>query len=82
MLEICGWLGAVFFAICGIPQAYKSYKEGHSRGVSNWMLWFWLLGEVLSLIYILPQMLLPIIANYILNLLSLIVIMYYKYFER
>jgi len=81
MIETIGWLGSFFFAICGIPQAWESYKAKNSNGISHGFLWLWILGEVFTLFYIMAQeiVLIPLVANYLFNLLSLVVIVYYKY---
>ena len=78
MTEIFGWIGAVCFAICGIPQAYKSYKDGHSRGISNGLLTLWMIGEISMVIYILPKGDAPLLLNYFGNILSVGTIIYYK----
>ncbi len=31
MLEFIGWIGGAAFAICGLPQAIKSYTEKQKR---------------------------------------------------
>ena len=81
MIELIGWLGGVLFAVCGIPQAWDCYKAKNADGLAPAFLWSWILAEVLTLFYISAQdnVLMPLIVNYIFNLLSLTVIMYYKY---
>ena len=82
MVEAIGWIGAVCFAICALPQAIKSYKEKTSAGISFLFLLLWTVGEVLTLLYIiLTTMQLPLIVNYVFNLMCLAVIIYY-YFKR
>ncbi|CAB4174966.1 COG4095 Uncharacterized conserved protein [uncultured Caudovirales phage] len=77
-MEIIGWIGSVLFAICGLPQAIQSYNEGHSDGL-NWLFILpWLFGELFTLIYIIPKGDMPLIFNYVLNLVFLLVILYYK----
>lgn len=46
MGEVLGWLGAMCFAACGVPQAWKCYKDGHAEGLSLWFMLLWLGGEV------------------------------------
>jgi len=84
MIEIIGWIGAILFCLCGAPQAYSSYKQGHSRGLSHAFIWMWFLGEVLTLVYVLAKhgLDLPLVLNYLLNLLFLGIIIKYKYKER
>lgn len=78
MHEILGWVGATLFSGCAIPQAWQSYKEGHSRGLNNWFLGAWLWGEILTLIYVWPSQQWPLIVNYVFNLALLSVIIRYK----
>ncbi len=80
MIEFIGWLGGILFAICGVPQAYKSYKDGHSNEISWLFLLLWLFGEILMLVYTLhkPVDLLPLIFNYGCNLLAICFILKYK----
>lgn len=82
--EICGWIGGVFFAICGIPQAWYCYKEKHAIGLSWLFILCWLIGEVFTLGYVIASDIVssdfhyPLIFNYVLNTLVLMVIIHYK----
>jgi uncharacterized protein with PQ loop repeat len=78
LLEIIGWVGAVAFAICGAPQAWSSFKNKNSEGISSLFLYLWLIGEVATIIYVLPKGHLPLLFNYLANLLFISVILYYK----
>ncbi len=82
MLEFIGWLGGILLAICGVPQAYKSWKEGHSDGISWGFIWLWFFGEILVLIYVFPKLLIPLILNYSLNVIVIMVIIWYKWYPR
>lgn len=82
MFEILGWFGAFCFAICAIPQAIKSYKEGNSDGLAHLLLWLWFTGEVCTIIYSFHIQALPVLFNCTFNFMSLLVIIYYKYFPR
>jgi hypothetical protein len=82
MLDIIGWIGAITFAICAAPQAWKAYKDGHSDGVSWGFINLWLVGEICTTIYILPKQDWPLLFNYAGNLICLLVIMKYKMFPR
>lgn len=78
-MELLGWIGALAFAFSAVPQAYKSYKEGHSDGISAGMLSLWLIGEILTIIYVVSTVhSLPLIFNYTINLGCLYVIIWYK----
>jgi len=47
MADVLGWLGCICFVLCGVPQAWKSYRDGHSVGLTHSFLALWLGGEVL-----------------------------------
>lgn len=77
-----GWAGSVLFAICAAPEAYLSFKNKHSNGLSYAFLMIWSFGEVFTLAYVVyttPGNY-PLIFNYLLNLGFLLVIVYYKFF--
>jgi uncharacterized protein with PQ loop repeat len=82
LLEAMGWIGSALLAFCGLPQAIESWRHGRSDGVTWGLLAMWGAGEVLTLCYILPRMELPLIFNYVANLLFLSVITYYKVLPR
>ena len=78
-IEMIGWMGSVLFSLCAYPQAIKSYKDGHSDGLSWYFLLMWFIGEILTLIYVsCTSASLPLLANYLMNLLILLVIIKYK----
>ena len=77
-MEYIGWVGSIFLAICGLPQAYASWKQGHSNGISSGFLALWGFGEVLTLLYVIHKMDAPLLLNYFTNILSLSVIIFYK----
>jgi len=81
-METVGWIGAVLFAICGLPQAWQCYHDGHSRGLNWFFLAAWLGGEILTIIYIWPKRDYPLLFNYLLNLVFLGVMIRYKIWER
>ena len=78
--ETIGWLGSTLFCFCGLPQAWQCYKNKHSEGISWAFLYMWLFGEILSFIYILPKGIVPLIMNYAINFVFLLVIFWYKVF--
>ena len=82
MIELIGWISAIFLAICGIPQAYSSWKHGHSIGISKLFLWFWFGGEVTGLVYVIYQGNPPLIANYGLNTIFVGIILFFSCFPR
>ena len=78
MMEMLGWIGALMLGICALPQAIYSYINKDSSGISLSFLLLWLGGEVFTLIYIVSTtMQLPLVANYLFNILCLSVILFY-----
>jgi uncharacterized protein with PQ loop repeat len=82
MIEVFGWLSSLMFGFCGLPQAYKSYKDGNSDGISWMFAIMWFLGEIFAIIYVLPMKDGPLLVNYGINLLFLCIILWYKFFPR
>ncbi len=80
-IDIIGWLGNIIFAVSGIPQAFRCIKQGHAKGVSRGMILLSLLGEILAITYALLKPL-PnaLLLNYFVNLFSLMIILYYRFF--
>lgn len=81
-MEIIGWIGSILFAISGFPQALQCMKEGHSRGLAWGFLLAWLGGEIFTITYIWPKMDIPLLANYLVNLIFLGIMLRYKIWER
>ena len=81
-LEMIGWIGSVLLASCGLPQAIKSYRQQHAHGVSLIFLIMWLFGEVLVLIYVAPKGHWPLIFNYTVNILFVVIILYYRLWPK
>lgn len=79
-MEIIGWIGGMLLATCAFPQVIKVSREGHADGMSDLNVWLWCIGEIFMLVYVLfVQFSLPLLLNYGLNLIFVLVIMYYKY---
>jgi len=81
-MEVFAWIGSILLAVCSVPQAYQSYREGHSRGISMAMIYMWASGEVFTLIYTVYIQEWALAINYGMNLLVLCVIIYYRIFPR
>lgn len=86
MLEVIGWAGGFFFAVCAAPQAIQCWRQGHAEGLNQTFMWLWFLGEVLSAVYVWgtthPNPMWPLLANYGFNFALLLVIMRYLYWPR
>jgi len=81
-MEIIGWISSILFCICAIPQAIQTYKVGHTNGISTLFILAWFFGEVLGIIYAIHLGNLPILFNYSVNFISLLVILKYRFSPR
>lgn len=81
-LEFLSWIGTFVLIIRGLPQAVRSWKEGHSNGLSGQMLWLWLIGSFL----VLPHLILMEDYSsgivYCANITFVLIILKFFYFPR
>jgi uncharacterized protein with PQ loop repeat len=77
-----GWLGSFFLAICAFPQAWMSWKQGHSQGISKSLLFLWGGGEILTLLYVSNRLDWPLVFNYTANIFSISIIIWFKIYPR
>jgi uncharacterized protein with PQ loop repeat len=77
-MEYIGWIGSILLAFCGLPQAIESYKTKNSDGLTWGFLGMWGMGEIFTIIYILPKWHWPLIFNYTANIIFIAIILYYK----
>jgi uncharacterized protein with PQ loop repeat len=65
------------------PQAYKAFRDGHSRGISGAFLILLMVGfSLMSLYLILTKPVYPVLINYLSNMVMMGVVAYYKLFPR
>ena len=79
MIELIGWIGSLAFAICGVPQAVECYKTRNADGLTWSFLFLWFIGELGTIIYVIPRGDIPLLFNYTCNFMCLLVILYYKF---
>jgi len=79
IFELIGWLSSICFALCGLPQAWTSYKRKESDGHIGMYL-LWIFGEIFGIAYACLELgsPLPLLTNYVVNILLLTVILYFK----
>lgn len=83
MMEVLGWIGSALFALCAVPQAWQSWKQKHSDGLSWSFLLMWFFGEVLTIVYVSQKDdVLPLLANYYFNIALLLIILWYRLFPQ
>jgi uncharacterized protein with PQ loop repeat len=82
MLEITAWIGNLLLAVCAVPQAWASFRQGHSDGISSGMLWLWGIGTMLALPLQVDKGIAQAVMNYNVNLFLISVIVYFKLYPR
>lgn len=84
MNEAIGWLGAFLFAVCALPQAFKTFKTKKADDLSWLFLWLWILGEIFTFIYLIVDDIkvqsthYPLYVNYVFNILIVVYLLYAK----
>ena len=87
MLNFIGFLGSMCFLISALPQAYHSWKNGHSRGMSRVTIILIWSGSVCSLIFLLGATkaelkFIPLIVNYLVNTVAWTIVGWFSIRER
>ena len=84
MADFIGWIGSITFAICGLPQAWKCFKNKSARGISPAFVALWLTGEVCYVISVLMKFgwVTWMMFNYLANLFAIAVITFYLVKDR
>jgi len=77
-MELIGYLGAFFLAVCALPEVVRTVKTKKCH-LGHGILCTWFIGEVLTLIYVIPTGGLPLILNYTINAIMIAIMLYYKY---
>mgnify|MGYP006308188023 CR=1 FL=1 len=82
MLETLGWIGGVLLAVCGAPEAYRSFRRGKTDiGWSFLLMWY--IGEIFTFIPVFLALGTGyLLLNYGLNILFITVLIWYKIFPR
>jgi uncharacterized protein with PQ loop repeat len=82
-IKILGYAAMMFLMLGGLPQAYKTFKQGHANGVSSYYINFLLTGFILMLIFVcLTNKSIPLIVNYIVNIIAFLILAWFKSFPR
>ncbi|GGX18472.1 SemiSWEET family sugar transporter [Aquimarina muelleri] len=79
LVEIIGFVAATLTTIAFLPQVYKTWKTKSTEGLSSSMLFALLFGMLGWLIYGLLIYSLPIIFANTITLVSMFVLVYFKY---
>lgn len=83
MIHLLGYVAMVCLMTATIPQAIKSIKDGHSRGMAGGYLILLLSGfSLMSAYLLLTKPIIPVLLNYFANIIMMLVVAYYKLFPR
>jgi uncharacterized protein with PQ loop repeat len=83
MIHLLGTLGSFLLIFSAVPQLYTTITTKTTKGLSLWMLISMNLGCIIMLIYILTQtIIIPILVNYVFNILFSTANIYYYYKYR
>lgn len=77
MNDLIGWVGGICLALCAVPEVIKTLKNGQCS-VGWGMLLLWGVGEVLVLVSIFHLDIGFLIFNYLINIICIGILMYYK----
>ncbi|MBE6453850.1 MAG: PQ-loop repeat-containing protein [Alphaproteobacteria bacterium] len=82
MIQLIGYIGSLAYALCGLPQAIMSIRNGHSKGISRGYAFLSLFGSIFSIIYAFPRADYVLLLNFGANIIVWSIILKYSYFER
>lgn len=77
VINFLGWFGSILLSVCGIPEAYKSIRTQNCSLTWAFLL-MWIGGEMCLFIYVLPKADLPLLLNYSINIICLLIMIFYK----
>jgi MtN3 and saliva related transmembrane protein len=80
MIELVGILGALCLGLCAVPQAVRCWRTRSAGDISWAFLGLWLAGEILTSAYVIASHSADpvLLANYLLNTILIILIIYIK----
>lgn len=84
IMTLVGFMGGTLLALSGLPQAYKSIKEGRTGDISRALLWMWVIGELEMFIFTIftaPDSI-PLLMNFGANFVLVGITTWYYYFPR
>jgi len=84
MIESLGVVATILFCLATLAQTIKSYREGHSDGVSHGFIWMLSMGFTLMSIYVVNTTGWDwiLLSSYWIQLLLFGIIIKYKYWRR
>ena len=83
-IKIIGLIGSALLCLCGLPEAWSSFKNKNSDGLTSAFVVLWGIGEIFMLTYVLIEHPndIPLLINYIISAFTISIISYFKFFPR
>ena len=83
MIQLIGYAAMLCLASAAIPQVFKTIVDGHSKGIAGGYIALLLCGFTLMSTYLLlTKPVWPVLINYMINIMMMLTIGYYKLFPR
>jgi uncharacterized protein with PQ loop repeat len=84
LVQLLGYLGLSLLMMSCIPQSIRTIKQGHADGMTVFYLVCLVVGFIVLIAYVclLPKTPIPLLINYIINLISYSIITYYKFYPK
>jgi uncharacterized protein with PQ loop repeat len=82
LVNFFSWIGAFILFFRALPQAFKSWKDGHSDGLSPSMLWLWLIGSCFILPHLLYQQDWATSIIYFSNVFAVFIMIWFLYYPQ
>lgn len=79
-MDIIAVIGSVLLAVCSIPLAAEAvHTPSTARSINGYFLHTWMLGEVLTSVYVIHQGYWVLLINYAVNLIGLTIVYVVRY---
>ena len=75
--KLAGWVCSICFMFSGLPAVISAFQTGISE-IHNGTLALWTLGEICAILYILPRRDIPLLANYSVNIVFIVILWWFK----
>ena len=84
LIQLLGYVASTILALRLLPQTYRCVKKKNAKGFSKNMLYLWLTGEILMILYILLSVgvNIPLLSYYTITIILLCVILKYKWWPK
>lgn len=82
-INLIGWIGTILLSSAGLPQLYKTLKDGHALGIHLYYLLFIFFGLISMIIYVmLTNHSIQLLFSYGFQLIVFSILLYKKKFPN